>query len=267
MKKQIRYIPTVWFTVFDDAGDAAAAAAADAATKAAADAAAKAAGTKTFTQEAVNSLLADEKRKHQAATRKALEELEAIKAKATLTDSDRSELETRLETMRNELLTKEELAKKDQDKLTRKYTEDTAKLTGERDAWQQRFTNSTIQRSITDAAVTAKCFSPKQIVAILQPDTRLVEALDAEGKPNGELIAKVEFSDVDKDQKPVTLDLTVAEAVKRMSEMDEYANLFKTDGTGGIGGTNRSSGKPLDAKKIAATDPALYRKLRAEGKI
>ena len=81
------------------------------------------------------------------------------------------------------------------------------------------------------------------------------------------MIAKVEFSDTDKEGKPVTLDLTIAEAVKRMSEMDEYANLFKSEGTGGVGGVNRGSSKPLDAKKIAATDPALYRKLRAEGKI
>jgi len=258
-----------WNPVFDD-GDGDGAGAGDAAAKAVVDAAAaKAAATgKTFTQEDMNRVLADEKRKHQANTRKALEELEAIKAKATLTDQERQELESRVETMRNELLTKEELAKKEQDKLSKKYSEDTTKLTAERDAWQQRFTDSTIQRSITDAAVTSKAYSPKQIVAILQPDTRLVESLDAEGHPTGEMIAKVEFSDVDKDGKPVTLDLTIAEAVKRMSEMDEYANLFKTDGVGGVGGTNNARGtKSLDVKKIAATDPALYRKLRAEGKI
>lgn len=263
----IKYINKAWFTVFDDAGDAAAA---DAAAKAAADAAAKAAGPgggKVFTQEDMNRILADEKRKHEGKTRKAIEELDAIKAKATLTDSERQELESRLENMKNEFLTKEELAKKEQDKITRKFSEETTKLSAERDAWQQRFTDSTIQRTITDASVASKAFSPKQIVAILQPDTRLVEALDADGKPTGELVAKVEFSDVDKDQKPVTLDLTIAEAVKRMSEMDEYANLFKTDGTGGVGGTNRGNQKPLDMKKIAATDPALYRKLRAEGKI
>jgi len=254
-----------WCPVFDD-GDGAGEG--DAAAKAAADAAAKAAASgKTFTQEDLNRVLAEEKRKHQQNTRKALEELEAIKAKATLTDSERQELEVRLENMKNELLTKEELAKKDQEKITRKYTEETTKLTTERDAWQQRFTDSTIQRSLTDAAVVSKAYNPRQIVAILQPDTRLVEALDAEGKPTGDLIAKVEFSDVDKDGKSVTLDLTVAEAVKRMSEMDEYSNLFKAEGTGGVGGSNNArGGKPLDVKKIAS-DPALYRKLRAEGKI
>ena len=222
---------------------------------------------KTFKQEDVNRLLADEKRKHQTNTRKVMDELEAIKAKATLTDQERTDLESRLETMKNEFLTKEELAKKEQDKITRQHGEEKTKLTAERDAWQQRFTNSTIQRSITDAAVGVNAFSPKQIVALLQPDTRLTESLDSDGNPTGELIAKVEFSDTDKEGKPVTLDLTIAEAVKRMSEMDEYANLFKSEGTGGVGGVNRGSSKPLDAKKIAATDPALYRKLRAEGKI
>lgn len=280
MKKNENMVIKFWNPVFDGAGtggaagdgagsggDGAAGGSGGGAGGAGAGGSSGAAG-KTFTQEDMNRVLADEKRKHQANTRKALEELEAIKAKATLTDQERQDLEGRVENMKNELLTKEELAKKEQDKITRKYTEETTKLTGERDAWQQRFTNSTIQRSITDASVVTKAFNPRQIVAILQPDTRLVEALDADGKPTGELIAKVEFSDVDKDGKPVTLDLTIEEAVKRMSEMDEYANLFRTEGVGGVGSTNSGkSGKPLDVKKIAATDPALYRKLRAEGKI
>jgi len=252
----------VWFTVFEE--DGAAKAAADAAAaKAAADAAA---ANKTFKQDDVNRLLADERRKQQAATRKALDELEAIKAKADLTDAERADLETRMETMRNEFLTKEELAKKEHDKLTRKHTEETGKLTAERDTWQQRFTTSTIQRSITDAAVASKAFSPKQIVALLQPDTKLEEALDGDGKPTGELVAKVQFSDVGKDGKPVTLNLTVEEAVKRMAEMDEYANLFRASGVGGVGGTRSAGGKTLDAAEIAK-NPALYRKLRAEGKI
>ena len=261
----IRYINKVWFTVFEGEEDAAAKAAADAAAaKAAADAAAAKGGK--FTQEDVNRLLADEKRKHEARTRKAIDELEAIKARATLTDQERTELETRLDNMKNELLTKEEMAKKELEKNTRKFTEELTKTTAERDAWQQRFSDSTIQRTITDAAIATKAINARQVIAILRPDTRLVEALDADGKPTGEMIAKVEFSDVDKDGKPVTLDLTVAEAVKRMSELEEYANLFKADGVGGAGGTNRGSGKPLDAKAIAK-NPALYRKLRAEGKI
>ena len=94
------------------------------------------------------------------------------------------------------------------------------------------------------------------------------EELDSEGKPTGKLIPKVKLQDKDKDGKPVTLELLVPEAIKRMKEMEQYFNLFKGEGTGGIGGMNRGSGKGQpDFVKLAKENPAEYRRLRREGKI
>ena len=126
-----------WYSVFEE--DPAAAEAAAAAETA--RLAAEAAKGKTFTQDQINKALADDRRKHETRTQAAIDELEALKAKATLTDDERSDLETRLDTMKNDLLTKEELGKKDKDKLTKQYSKDLEKLTSERDSWQQRFTN------------------------------------------------------------------------------------------------------------------------------
>lgn len=264
MKKDIVEVvlSNAWYSVFDDASDAAAA---DAAAAAAAAEAAKA-GEKTFTQEQMNKILADERRKHETRTKTAIEELEAIKAKATLTDDERSDLEKRLESMKNDLLTKEELAKKDKDKLTKKHGEEVEKLTAERNSWQQRFTNQTIERNIIDSSLENDAFVPEQVVAILRPSTRLEEALDDDGKPTGKYLPKVTFEDTDKDGKPVTLNLSVKEAVKRMTELPKYGNLFKGKGVGGVGGGNTGDGKDADIAALAK-DPKAYREARRAGKI
>ena len=220
---------------------------------------------KSFTQDEVNAFLAKEKRTWNDKQQKMIDELEILKTKSTLTDEERTSLESRIETMKTELLTKEEIAKRDRDKLIKDHTSERENISKDRDAWKNRYSESLIVRSITDAAM-ADAFVPSQIVAILRPNTRLVEALDSDGKPTGDLVPKVTISDKDKEGKPVTLELSPSEAVKRMQDMPDYLNLFKGSGTGGVHGMTRPSGKQLDLKE-AAKDPVAYRKLRAEGKI
>ena len=222
---------------------------------------------KTFTQDQLNKILADDRRRHEAKIRQVLEEADALKAKASLTDEERTDLENRLESMRNDLLTKEELAKKEKDKLAKKFAEDTQKLTADRDAWQQRFTRQTIERTIIDASIENEAFVPEQIVAMLRTDTKLEEALDEDGRPTGQYLPKVTFADTDKDGKPVTLSLSVKEAVKRMTEIPKYGNLFKGKGTGGLGNQNTGSGSRHQDAATLAKDPAAYRAARKEGRI
>jgi hypothetical protein len=53
-----------------------------------------------------------------------------------------------------------------------------------------------------------------------------------------------------------------------MKEMEDYFNLFKGEGTGGLGGINRGAGaaKSTDLKTLAQ-DPAKYREARKAGKV
>lgn len=260
------YARFMWKPVFED--DAAAKAKADADAKAKADADSKANADKKFSQEDLNKMLAEDRRKHQTQVQKALEELEAIKAKAQLTDSEKSELETRMEDMRKQLLTKEELAKQELDKSQKKAKVELDTLTKERDSWKLRYTDSTIIGAIVDASAKHEAFDPEQIVAILRTDTRLAEDLDSDGKPTGKLVPKVTFKDKDKDGKAVTIEIAVEEAVKKMTEIDKYSNLFKDSGSGGLGRGNRdkTSGS-ADIAELARTNPAKYRELRKAGKI
>ncbi len=221
--------------------------------------------TTTFTQEDLNKILAQEKRKHQATTQKALNELDAIRKKASLTEKERHELDERVDRIQNDMRTKEEQAKRQQEMLRKAHNERIQGLEAERDTWRTRFTTSTIERSITDAAVLNNSFNPRQIVAILGRDTQLVEEL-REGQPTGSLIPRVTFHDMDKEGKAVVLELSPTDAVKRMKEMAEFLNLFKVEGTGGAGLRTQPAGKKIDLRELAK-DPAAYRKAKADGLI
>jgi len=220
-----------------------------------------------FSQDHINAILARDRRKHQSAYAKVMSEFEALKSKSTLTAQERSELEERLQGVQKDLLTKEELAKDKMTKLEKKHKDAVDSLTKERDSWQHRFTESTIARSLFDSAIENNAYSPEQILAILRPSTRLVEALDDEGKPTGEMVPKVAFKDI-KDNKPINLELTPSEAVKKMREMEKYLNLFKGEGVGGLGLQNRGggSGTGVDLKELAK-DPAAWAKARKDGKV
>jgi hypothetical protein len=220
-------------------------------------------GEKMFSQTELNKFLAEERRKQQSQTQKALDELQALKSKAELTASERHELDSRIESLQNELLTKEQLSKKEQDRIKKTYEDKVASLAAEKETWQGRYTESTIIRALTDAAAENEAFSPKQIVAILRQNTRLVDALE-DGKPTGELTPKVRFSEAGQNGEVITLELSPKEAVKRMREQDEYLNLFKGEGSGGSGAMTRPGSKKPNISQLAQ-DPAAYREARKKG--
>ena len=219
-----------------------------------------------FSQEEVNTILAKDRRKHQVDLQTAVDELEAIKTKADLSKQERTDLDGRIEELQNQLLTKEELADKEKVKISRKHADTVKALEADVVEWKARFTTSTIDRAITDAASAHKAFANEQIVALLKPNTQLTEELDKEGGKTGNLVPRVQFQDTDKDGKPVTLDLAVGEAVKRMTEIDKYLNLFQGDGTGGLGASTKPGTKPEDMSTLAK-DPAKYRAARKAGKL
>lgn len=221
---------------------------------------------KMVPQTKVNSLVAAEKRKYEETAKKALAELEQIKQSANMTAQEKQSLEERMESLRNEFLTKEELAKKEKASLEKKYQSDLESEKAASQAWRERYTSATIERSIADAAIQHKAFNAKQIEAILKPATKLEEVLDESGKPTGAFKPVVAFNDVDDRGEPVMLKLTPSEAVKRMSSKDEFFNLFKSEATGGVGGYNTASARPTDMRAIA-TDPDKYREMRNKGKL
>ncbi len=198
---------------------------------------------KTFTQEELNSILAKEKRSFEERNQKLINDLKAIQESASMTAQEKQNLETQIEELQKVTMTKEELAQREQAKAKKLYEDNLKTLEAEATSWRSRYSRETIARAITDEAIIAGGFAPSQFVEILEKRSKLAPILGEDGKPTGNFITKVSFDDIDKDQKPVTLELTVPETIKRMKEIpDRFGNLFKSGANGGVGGSNNSSG-------------------------
>lgn len=211
----------------------------------------------------VESLVVAERKIWQDKLTKHQADLEALQASANMSAADRQKLETSVEEMRSQLATKEQLAAQAAEKKERAYKVEKDKLTAERDLAVQRFTRSTIQNELTAAATHPEheAFNPAQVLAILQPVARITEEPIAEGSEVMRVVVRVKLPSVDKNGKPVELDLTAAEAVKHLSEQEINFNLFKGKGAGGLGGKGKSGGTgeiPLSQ----VTDPAEYQRRR-----
>lgn len=219
-----------------------------------------------LTQAQVNSLLAQEKRQYQEKQAKLLAELDNLQKVAKLTSQERSQLEERLEVLRNESLTKEELQKKQWEKQRKQWEQQIAESKSTAEQWESRYRESTVNRALIDAANKNDAYNTDQIVAVLRSNTRLVRDLDKDGNPTGDLIPKVQLLDVDEAGEPLTLELNPVDAVKRMREMPQYLNLFRGEGSGGIGLLSQPKQQPTDISKLAL-DAESYRKAKAEGLI
>jgi len=123
-------------------------------------------------------------------------------------------------------------------------------------AWQSRYTDELIQRSLSDSATAADAFNPLQIVNLLKPQTELKEV-------EGELVPMVRFQDIDeKTKEPIETLRTPKEAVTRMQELPQlFGNLFKPNVVGGVGAGTGTAGKAIDFSNMT---PEEYQKLRRE---
>ena len=198
----------------------------------------------------VNSLVAEEKRRGRQSADALVTQLETQKNLTTTTAAEKEALQARIDEIKSQYATKEELHKKDTDKKIKEANNARLKAEKEAEHWKALFTEHKITNEILSAGSQYKAYNPQQLVRLLRPDTRLVEVLDADSKPvPGQWDVRINLNAKDKSGNPVTLDLAVTEAVKQMTEMpDIYGNLFNSGATGGLGSGNvqgkSGSGEP-----------------------
>ena len=256
--------------------DAAAQAAADAKAQAAAAAAAAAATglniqePAKFTQEDLNKILAEDRRKHQAQITKIQQTLEETLTSKNLTTQEREQLAQRLEDMQKETRTKEQQAAHDRKQMEEQYSTKLDEEKKGRALWEQRFRESLVERALQDAAVTGDSFQPSQVVTILRQMTRINEVTDEKtGKGTGKFKVVVDFPDTDPTTGEGIITLHTPEsAVKRMKELAAtYGNLFKSGVVSGIGSSSATGGLAsgqngkLDVKNLT---PTQYAEIRAK---
>jgi len=247
----------------DDAADAEAAAAAEAARieaekKAAEDEKNK---KKSYTQDELNAIIKAERKTAEDKIKKQIELNESLQKSKSLTDVERTRLAEHNEQLKNELLSKEELAANERRKLAEQHQNDVKALSTDRDRWREQYNTAEITRGISDAGVKFKAVSNEQLAAIVRPWTSMAEEVDANGQGTGTYAPKVKYPTKDKDSKPITLELSIGDTVKLMQETPErFGNLFESGlkaGLGMDGGTGRRT-----AQDIRTMSPEAYQKAR-----
>jgi len=257
-----------WESCFEGEDAAAAAAAALAATATAAGGVVT--GDKTFTQEDVNRILAEDKRKHQTQLQKVETQLSELAKSKTLTDQERATLKENLDAIAGQLRTKEQQAQLEKRQMEEAHATKMAEADQKAQVWESLYRDSTIARSLQDAAVKHEAFNTSQIITQLKPWTRLIEIMDEKtGKGTGKYQVVVEMPDVDPTTgQPVPFTGTPEDAVKRMKEMPEqWGNLFKSGVVSGIGSSSATGGLipgqsgKIDVRKLT---PQQYREIRSK---
>ena len=185
-------------------------------------------------QKKFNDAIAAERRKQETKYRKELEKTEAtykelLANSKSLTEKERQTLQDNLETIQGQLRSKEQQAAQEKKELEAAYQ---GKLTAAEQravAAEQRWRDSTIVRALQDAAVENEAYNTRQVTTLLKDWTKLVESVDEKtGKGNGQFKVMVEFPDNDATTgQAIMTTKTPGEAVKRMTEIAEYQNLFR----------------------------------------
>ena len=206
----------------------------------------------TFTQDQVNSMLAEQKRKMQKTVNDQVKKIENLSKTANLTKEEKDNLAKQVSTIKTTLETEKQRAAREKAEQKNQFDQQVSELTAERDRYKGLYEGSTIKRSISDAASANKAINNAQVMAILEPNTSLIEDIDDDGIGLGTYKPVVKFADKDKEGNSVQVQYTPAEAVKRMTELSDFANLFESTNKGGAGKTNEGeSGKATDLKSAA----------------
>lgn len=216
---------------------------------------------KTFTQEDVNRIMAEEKRKTQANLKAINDELTNLRSSAQLTEEERNTLSSRIAELEQQTMTKDEMARRDTEKLKKAADEQVKALTTERDSYRGLFESNLIDAQLAAAATAHKALSVEQISAFLKGNTK-VKYVNENGVPNYQV--EVSLPDKDKDGRPITLTASPDEVIKRMKDLpDRFGNLFINESNAGLGGNNsqgRGSSPPEFRPGMSMEE---YKKIRA----
>jgi hypothetical protein len=221
----------------------------------------------TYTQEEFNKALAEDRRKHQAQLKVMETRLQDSLKSNTLNEGDRKSLQENLSAVQGQLRSKEQQAALEKQELEASYQVKLSAMEETARKWELLHRDSTVQRSLQDAAIKHDAFSASQVVTLLKPMTKMIEEMDPVTKRSNGFKVVVEMPGTDPKTGEFTLYVhTPDEAVKRMKELPEYGNQFKSGVVSGIGAGSATGGlAPGQNGKVdvAKLTPQQYREIRA----
>lgn len=191
---------------------------------------------KRYTQAEVNSMMKADK----DAAKKERDDLRAQLQKLNdegITQENRDALQSRIDELANAGKTIEERAKENLANKDKEWGKKLDISTSEAKKWRGEYEEYRSKSETLEAATENKATSPSQIYKMIKGDIFYVETLDDSNKGTGKFVPKMRL-DVKEGTETKTLELSIPEGIKKMTEMEEFANLFGSGASSGMGGSN-----------------------------
>ena len=227
---------------------------------------------KTFTQDDLNRVVEErllrEKKKGEEKYRDLEGRYTALLDNQNLSTEERAKLEENLEDVQKQLRSKDEDAKHHLNKVQEAHAAELAKAKKAAESWEEKFFKTSIDRSLLDAASTNDAYNSSQVVSLLRPMTKLRAVVDeVTGQETGDYETVIDFKDRDDKGLEVITQRSPTETVKRMKELSDYANLFKSNVVSGVGANSATGGIAPGAKgqiDVNSLTAEQYAKIRKE---
>ena len=222
---------------------------------------------KKFSQGDLDRLMAEHRKKLQSENKDLVDQLTKLRENVNLTAQEKEALETRINSLSQQHLTDTQKLQAELDTTKKKLSSENEGLKVAGQKWQGLFNNLLVTNAILQGASEHKAVNAAQLAAMLSPSAKVVEVLDEKGQPTGEYAAKLPIKTVDpKTKAEVVIDLPIVEAIGKMREDENNANLFIIDGSPGFGGNgNVKAGSEKGSFRKDMT-PEQYREYRKKQK-
>jgi hypothetical protein len=222
-------------------------------------------GDKTFTQEQVNAMMADQKKKIKAQNAEIVEQLQGQLEGHKGTAAEKQALQDRIKTLKQEHMTAAERAASKHSEAIQAMQVELEASNKRGDTGWELYRTARSSTEVLEAATAGEAIQAGLVKDVLNPFTSLEEATNDDGQPTGEFEVKVTMPVTDSEGKTKVQVLSPVEAVAAMKKMDKYAPLFKSTATGGTGGKNSGDGKggqltDSEYHALAQTDPAAFQR-------
>jgi hypothetical protein len=219
---------------------------------------------KMISQEEVNRILADDRRKHSAKVQAAERALSDALESRNLTVRERDEMTQRLEELQASQRTRAEQEAHEKKQAAEKHAKELATTQKQAAEWKTKYESAMIDGAIVSAGNSAEVFSTAQFAALMRGRAKMQTVEDGDGKREEVFL---DFDDVDAESgRTYTASRPVAVAIRRMKELPNlYGNLFKSGVVSGAGGQSGAGGIGPGGKiDVRNLTPQQYAKIRAE---
>jgi hypothetical protein len=185
---------------------------------------------KTFTQEEVNTMMANHRKNLQAEHAKKVSELQEATKNLSLTQEERDNIAAKMHDLEATLLTQKELADREKARLLEESKTALATAEAQAKTWKIKHddllvTNALIQATSIEGQ---KAVNPAQIVDLFKSKVDI-------GEKDGVPVLSMKVNTKGADGQPKVLQLSLQDAMKEFANDSNYANLFVSNRQDGMG--------------------------------